>query len=91
MGTLIYGHALQLDIDDRTLEHIKHVVFAKLRKQESFPLVCTRADAEAISLWVSRDIAIGFRIEQPAELSRELVGEYMRLASTAEGLVVAAE
>ena len=94
MGTLIYGHALQLEVDDRTLQHVGHVVFAKLRKQEAFPLVCVSRDSgESVSLWISRDISVGFRVSQPegGELCGELVTEFMRLASTARGLVIETE
>lgn len=97
MGTLIYGHTLQFDIDDRTLAHLRAVVFAKLRGHESLPITVLRptaaASGESISFWVSADTPLAFRLsaEESVELSREWIDEHMRMSYSNRGLVITPE
>ncbi|UOQ58432.1 ATP-dependent DNA ligase [Leucobacter allii] len=96
MGTLIYTDTLQVQLDDRTLEHLRFVVFEKLRNKESFPLTWVRRDAgratASTSVWVCPETPIGFQIsgEGSSELSRAQIEALMRMSYTPRGLVIAA-
>lgn len=94
MGTLIYNHSVRIDLDDTLLVHLKAVVFAKLRGQETFPVTITPQEktAPTTSFWVSPSSAIVFEIstEMPLELSRELIDELMKSSYENRGLVITA-
>ncbi|MFC5337666.1 hypothetical protein [Leucobacter denitrificans] len=102
MGTLSYGNAHTIEIDDNTLAHLRSVTFAKLRGQEAFPLtiVHTSEDengeakhAGSTSLWVSPDTPIVFQFSdtEPDELSREWIEELMRSSYENRGLVISVQ
>lgn len=94
MGTLIYGDALRLEMDDRTLAHLRSVVFAKLRGHESLPITVlypTESHGErSTSFWVSSDtpVAFCFSGEETIELSRDWIEELMRMSYSNGGIVV---
>lgn len=107
MGTLIYANILQFEVDDHMLDHLRFVVFTKLRKQEAFsvtvrqPLIETELASAALptsatsttstALWISPEIALGFRIEQSGdsnELSEELIRDLMRMSYGRYGLMI---
>ncbi|WP_449278845.1 DUF7882 family protein [Leucobacter sp. GX24907] len=97
MGTLIYNDTLRLRIDDRTLEHLRFVVFEKLRKKESFALTwvdCKSSkQAASTSIWISSEIPIGFQLsgESEAELSREQLETLMKMSYSNRGLIIRSE
>ncbi|MGO3147847.1 MAG: DUF7882 family protein [Leucobacter sp.] len=97
MGILIYGNTLKLDIDDRTLAHVRSIVFAKLRAQEAFPFTVVRITdkqaCESTSFWISSDTPIVFQLSDdgPKELSREWIEELMKSSYENRGLVISVE
>lgn len=95
MGTLIYGNSFELEVDDATLEHLRLVIFQKLRSQESFSLTWkseARGMPDVISLWIGPGIPLRFEIEEAAggEIQRERIEELMRMSYSVRGLCVEA-
>lgn len=99
MGTFIYNDTLRLELDDCSLEHLRFVVFEKLRQRESFVLTWVRPGSGAngaprsTSLWISPEIPIGFEAVErdESELSRERVESMMKSSYSNRGLVIEAE
>lgn len=69
MGLLYYGdNAIPLVIEDRALAHVKVVVTAKLRRNESFTLSWVHPEGEApgrSTIWLSPAIPLKFVFENP--------------------------
>jgi hypothetical protein len=96
LGTLIYGRSLRFEFEDRTLEHVRFVIAAKLRKKESFFLTWAPRDARAagtISVWISPSMPIAFEFARtaPDAVSRDWVEALMRLSYGSRGLVLIPE
>lgn len=56
-----------MELDDRTLAHVKSVVVTKLRRQESFTLSCIESSGEQsrrISLWIHPSIPLEFEFQE---------------------------
>lgn len=67
MGAIVYDAARRIQLDDRTLAHVRSVVITKLRRQESFTLSCRQASGESgaqISLWIHPAIPLQFEFEE---------------------------
>ena len=63
VGELIYGSGTRYDLGDRTLEHIRVVTGARLRRRESFYLSWVSSnDPETgrVSVWLSPSIPLQF-------------------------------
>ena len=68
MGTFIYGvHGLEVQIDDRTLAHLRAVVCAKLRKREPFCFTAPDQSQGQVSFWIDSSIPVAFRFESEPE------------------------
>lgn len=96
MGTLIYGKSLRFEFEDRTLEHVRFVIAAKLRRKESFFLSWTPQETPhrgTIELWISPEMPIAFQFSATAQgpLSREWIAALMRLSYGDRGLVIIPE
>ncbi|MBO1902714.1 hypothetical protein J4H92_12230 [Leucobacter weissii] len=96
MGTLIYGGSSRFDLDDRTLEHVKVVVVARLRKRESFMLSLPQRGPFAVgssSVWISPDVPIGFQFSssRAGPLSRRWIQALMAMSYAPGGLAVVPE
>lgn len=97
MGTFIYGNSLELEIEDRTLEHLRFVIFQKLRGQESFSLTWqppgTPERPKSVSMWIGPGIPLRFELDDNAavEISREWVESLMRMSYSARGLWITSE
>ncbi|WP_449283635.1 DUF7882 family protein [Leucobacter sp.] len=96
MGTLIYGKSLRYEFEDRTLEHVRFVIAAKLRRKESFFLTWAPHDtgrSGTISLWISPEMPIAFQFSGTVQgpLSREWIAALTRLSYGDRGLVVVPE
>ena len=96
MGTLIYGKSQRYEFEDRTLEHVRVVIAAKLRRKESFFLTWTPDGAGrlgAVSLWISPEMPIAFQFSGTVQgpLSREWIAALTRLSYSDRGLVVVPE
>ena len=63
MGTLIYGNSAGIQIDDRTLEHLRLAMAVRLRRGDSF-MVSIPIDEPGIgsrrNLWVSPSVPLHF-------------------------------
>ncbi len=83
MGCIIYGSGIErrLDVDDRTLAHVKAVVVMKLRRNESFLLSWQWQSQQGrrISLWMHPAIPLQFELDtlEPIELNRAWLEELM--------------
>lgn len=67
MGAIVYGADRRIELDDRTLAHVKSVVVTKLRRQESFTLSCLQVRGEPgsrISLWIHPSIPLQFEFDE---------------------------
>lgn len=95
MGTLFYADQA-IEMDDRTLAHLKVAVVTKLRRGESFTLSWTHAESEPrgrTTIWMHEAIALRFEFEEehPPELHREWIEEILRSANTTGGIQLTAE
>jgi hypothetical protein len=98
MGTLIYGSAPIIDIEDRLLRHLQAVIIAKLRRHENFafnwdqePGVgtdTTSNDGSHGTIWLSEAVPLYFRYDGPrqTQLNRAWLNELMASANTGFGL-----
>jgi hypothetical protein len=98
MGTLVYGSAPAIDIEDRTLRHLQAVMIAKLRRHENFafnwdqePGVgtdTTSDDGAHGTILVSEAVQLYFRYDGPrqSQLNRVWLNELMVAANTSYGL-----
>lgn len=70
MGAIVYGGGdRRVELDDRTLAHVKSVVVTKLRRQESFTLSCIEGlgdDSRRTSLWIHPSIPLEFEFADSA-------------------------
>lgn len=95
MGTLFYADQA-IEMDDRTLAHLKVAVVTKLRRGESFTLSWVHADDQPVgrtTIWMHESIPLRFEFEDadaPA-LHREWIEEILRSANTTGGIQLTAE
>jgi hypothetical protein len=96
MGVLLYGCGTEYEIEDRVLAHLKVVIAAKLRRQESFFLSWAYepdAGSGRVSLWLAPSIPLQFRFygsRQP-QLNRAWLEVLTELSHTTRGLVIVSE
>jgi len=95
MGTLFYADQA-IEMDDRTLAHLKVAVVTKLRRGESFTLSWTHAEGEPVgrtTIWMHESIPLRFEFgePQPPQLHREWIEEILRSANTTGGIQLTAE
>jgi len=95
MGTLFYADQA-IEMDDRTLAHLKVAVVTKLRRRESFTLSWTHAEGQAngrTTIWMHESIALRFEFSEPhpPELHREWIEDILRSANTTGGIQLTAE
>jgi hypothetical protein len=63
MGTLTYDTRITASFDDRVLAHLQAVIWAKLRRGESFPFTwtdSTRSGFGRTSIWLSPNLSLSF-------------------------------
>ena len=95
MGILFYGDQA-IEMDDRTLAHLKVAVVTKLRRGESFTLSWAHPEGEPpgrTTIWMHEAIPLRFQfLEADApELRREWIEEILRSANTTGGILLTAE
>lgn len=95
MGTLFYADQA-LEIDDRTLAHVKVAVVTKLRRGESFTLSWIHPEGQPAgrtTIWMHESIPLRFEFleTEPPELHREWIEEILRSANTTGGIQLTAE
>lgn len=92
MGYLLYGQpAEEIEIEDRALAHIKLVMIAKLRRNESFAFSFAHdLDGEdgRTTMWVHPSLALRFRFNetQQPELNRAWLDKLVIAANSVDGL-----
>lgn len=92
MGFLLYGQpAEEIEIDDRSLAHVKLVMVAKLRRDESFAFSFAHdLDGEdgRSTVWVHPSIPLRFRfseVHQP-QINRAWLDVLVAAANSVDGL-----
>lgn len=95
MGRFIYDtNANSVDIEDRTLAHLRIVVMNKLRRAEPFMFDVEMGDGSGRrSFWVHPSVPLQFHFygsRQPA-INRAWVEDLMTSASGPSGLVIVPE
>src|SRR6478735_9314307 len=95
MGTLFYAEQA-IEMDDRTLAHLKVAVVTKLRRRESFTLSWTHAEGEPAgrtTIWMHEAIPLRFEFDEPQApaLHREWIEDILRSATTTGGIQLTAE
>ncbi|MGZ0712783.1 DUF7882 family protein (plasmid) [Coraliomargarita sp. W4R53] len=95
MGRFIYDTtANAIDIDDRTLAHLRLVVMNKLRRSESFMFDHELRDGTGRrSFWIHPSVPLQFHFidRRPQGINRAWVEELMLSASSPSGLMIMAE
>lgn len=95
MGTLFYADQA-IEMDDRTLAHLKVAVVTKLRRRESFTLSWTHSESQPAgrtTIWMHESIPLRFEFTepQPPNLHREWIEDILRSANTTGGIQLTAE
>ncbi|GAA1740408.1 hypothetical protein [Microbacterium paludicola] len=97
MGILHYGtDSTPIHIADRALAHLKVVVVAKLRRQESFTVSWQHhaEDGQGRStIWLHPSIPVRFEFDEPVtpELNREWIEELAHSANALGGITLVSE
>jgi hypothetical protein len=97
MGKFIYGMpSIEVEMDDRALAHVKAVITAKLRRDESFTFTWEDPSGGELthnSVWLDSSIPIQFEIagKQDPPFNREWLEELTRSANTPGGLKLTPE
>lgn len=97
MGSLIYGStAIEIEFDDRTLEHLQIVIATKLRRHESF--FFSWRDPQKVgdgrsSLWMDPAIPLYFKYNggRVPSISRSWLSALTASANSSSGLVLTDE
>ncbi|WP_291037468.1 hypothetical protein [Herbiconiux sp.] len=95
MGKLLYGtHQRELEIDDRTLAHLKVVVITKLRRGETFGLSWEKDKQQGSgrsTIWLSPHIPLEFDFYggRPPGLNRAWLSMLSESADRGELVLVA--
>ncbi|HEV7812628.1 MAG TPA: hypothetical protein VGO99_06655 [Leifsonia sp.] len=97
MGKLIYGSlGTHIELDDRTLAHLKFVIIMKLRRDEKFTLSWQHGQEGGggrTSIWIHPTIPLQFEFNggKPPQLNKTWIEELMTSANSTGGLQVLAE
>lgn len=97
MGKLIYGHGRrEIEIEDRTLAHLKPVILAKLRRGESFALTWPHGldnGSGRTTIWMNPTIPIEFTFfgNRAPEMNRQWIDMLLHSANSADGLQMVPE
>lgn len=95
MGTLFYADQA-IEMDDRTLAHLKIAVVTKLRRGESFTLSWRHTEREAdgrSTIWLSPSIPLRFTFDtaEHIQLNRAWLEELAQSASSSSGITLTVE
>ncbi|WP_370361707.1 ATP-dependent DNA ligase [Cryobacterium sp. MDB2-10] len=97
VGKFIYGTpAMSVEIDDRTLAHLKVVIIAKLRRGESFTFSWEKSPESGSgrsSIWLNPAVPLQFEFagSQEPHLNRAWLEQLVGLSNTPAGLRIVAE
>jgi len=95
MGTLFYADQA-IEIDDRTLAHLKIAIVTKLRRGESFTLSWRHQENQPMgrtTIWMHESIPLRFEFEEPVapQLHREWIEDILRSSNTTGGIELTPE
>lgn len=93
MGTLSYDR-VDIEFDDRPLNHLQVVMVQKLRQNESFLFSWRHAESGCRrSVWMHPTIPLYFKYSdsQTPAMNRELISELTRSANSTQGLIAISE
>lgn len=87
MGVLHYGAGVGFSFDDRTLTHLRSVIFAKLSLQESLAFTWVDGGRQR-TIWLTPTAHLHFEFEEAVtpELNPEWIEQLLALANSAAGL-----
>ena len=97
MGTLVYdGRSAVITVDDRVLAHLRLVILAKFRRQESFSFSWTLGAVNGSgrgTVWLSPAIPVYFQFDGSKEpaINKEWIDALMTAANSPAGLSVIPE
>lgn len=96
MGTLIYGTAYEIALDDRSLSHLQIAMGLKLRRREGFFLTWNEVKKGAqrrCTAWIDPAIPLLFLYEDTASapINREWLEQLTQSSNSARGLQVVQE
>jgi hypothetical protein len=98
MGYLLYGRPPEeIEVDDRTLAHLKMVILAKLRRDESFAFSFEHGSGEIASgrstIWMHHSIPLQFNFieSKQGQINREWLDELVKAANSVDGLRILPE
>lgn len=96
MGVLTYNFIRTIEIDDRPLAHLRSVIFAKLRRGESFSYSWenpVERGSGRSSIWLSPATSITFEFfeEREIPLNPHWIRALSKAANSAGGLVLVPE
>ncbi|MFF2493964.1 ATP-dependent DNA ligase [Agromyces sp. NPDC058064] len=92
MGKLIYNSSTrELDIDDRTLAHLRIAILNKLRRSESFAMTWEHGvenGSGRTTLWLNESIPLQFVFSgnRPPTLNRLWIEQLLLTANSTSGL-----
>lgn len=96
MGTLTYDSKLTATIDDRVLAHLQLVIWAKLRRGETFAFTFTDSEHASLgrtSIWLAPTISLAFQYfgSRPPRINPRWIEELSRSANSGGGLQIVPE
>jgi len=97
MGKFIYNSsARELEIDDRTLAHLRVAILSKLRRSESFAMTWEHGVANGsgrTTLWLHESIPLQFVFSgnRPPKLNRLWIEQMLLSANSTAGLQFVSE
>jgi hypothetical protein len=96
VGILTYNSTRSIELDDRTLAHLRSVVYAKLRRGESFAFSWENTAERGSgrhSIWMSPGTPLAFQFfdTQEIALNPEWIRQLTKSANSPGGLVPSAE
>ncbi|MGW9114559.1 DUF7882 family protein [Microbacterium sp. NPDC055683] len=94
MGRFIYGPGDAIDLDDRTLAHLRIIVMNKLRRSEPFMFDASPGEGMGRrSFWVHPAVPLQFQFHggRSPRLNRAWLDDLMKAASGPTGLTITPE
>lgn len=94
MGTFVYDTKYTVEIEDRTLGHLRVIVMNKLRRDEPFMFDVDMHDGSGHrSYWIHPGVPLQFRLysTHPLPINRAWIDVLMTAASSPNGLTLLTE
>lgn len=93
MGKLVYASRCEIDIDDRTLAHLKVVILSKLRLDQSFAFNWQHEGEGRSTVWIHPAVPLEFTFDSSTRPSpnRRWIDALLYSANSSEGLRIVPE